>query len=420
VDTEYNTVTHTSLKGKSNQRFLPGNVSSTIYTITPAGAAAKGSTVDDTAIQSELTAQILAGHLPRPTVDAAGNPNSYYVIFFPPGITVTQGGTSSCVAGGFCAYHGTVAAAGTLGEYYYASMPDMQAGSGCASGCGTAPTVFANYCEVTSHEMVEMMTDAEVGIATVIGPPIAWYDATNGEIGDICNGVEGTYLACDGQTYYIQLEWSNAQNKCTGYGTPTCGAAPTSSPATATAPSATPVFAPTKAPAFAPTTTPVFAPTKAPVFAPTTTPVFAPTTLAPFVAPVAAPVQAPVNKDTNGNTQANGQGIMALMDNTAAFAGTIVGVVVLIVLIALGVYWYCSRDGPVMAHKATAADGGEMALPNGRAKSSFFDSNPILNEDYGNGRKSDVAAGDGGRKTYTSALRKSVCYIVYLFMYIFC
>ena len=36
-----------------------------------------------------------------------GNPNTLYMIYFPPGKTISQGGSNSCQAGGFCAYHGT-------------------------------------------------------------------------------------------------------------------------------------------------------------------------------------------------------------------------------------------------------------------------------------------------------------------------
>src|SRR5947209_18642667 len=57
------------------------------------------------------------------------------------------------------------------------------------------------------------MTNAQVGIATVIGPPLAWYDSTNGEIGDICNGQQATYVA-NGSSYVIQLEFSNSANNC--------------------------------------------------------------------------------------------------------------------------------------------------------------------------------------------------------------
>jgi len=91
----------------------------------------------------------------------------------------------------------------------------MQAGSGCSSGCGTS-TVFGNYTSVTSHELVEAMTDADVGIATTFAPPLAWYDMTNGEIGDICNGQQGSYTA-NGTTYTIQLEFSNSANNCVNF-----------------------------------------------------------------------------------------------------------------------------------------------------------------------------------------------------------
>jgi hypothetical protein len=73
--------------------------------------------------------------------------------------------------------------------------------------------VFGNYTSVTSHELSEAITDADVGIATTFAAPLAWMDMTNGEIGDICNGQQGTYVA-NGTTYTIQLEFSNAANNC--------------------------------------------------------------------------------------------------------------------------------------------------------------------------------------------------------------
>lgn len=209
LDSEYNTVSPTGTK--TNQHIGPGTFQSQV-TITPSTSA---TTVDDTVIQAELTAQINAGHLPGPAVDGQGNPKTIYAVFFPPGITITQGNSSSCVSGGFCAYHGTIAAASSLPEFMYGVHPDMQAGSGCFTGCGTS-SIFGNYTSVASHELVETITDAEVGLGTVIGPPLAWYDNTNGEIGDICNAQQSTFAGCDGQSYTYQLEFSNAQNNCIG------------------------------------------------------------------------------------------------------------------------------------------------------------------------------------------------------------
>ncbi|HET9597357.1 MAG TPA: hypothetical protein VFP65_17335 [Anaeromyxobacteraceae bacterium] len=204
--TEYDT----SVAGGTNQSIGRGSFFGQ-FVITPSVTAA---TITDAQIQSELAAQIAAGHLPAPTVDAAGNTNTYYAVFFPHGKTISQGGSSSCVAGGFCAYHGTVAANASHREFYYGVHPDMQAGSGCDRGCGTAPTTFQNQTSVSSHELVETMTDPEVGLATTFAPPLAWYDRVNGEIGDICNAQQGTVVGSDGVTYTVQTEFSNVANNC--------------------------------------------------------------------------------------------------------------------------------------------------------------------------------------------------------------
>ena len=222
----------TTVGGGTNQHIGHGSFLQQV-TITP---STSGSSIDDTAIQSELAAQISAGKLPAPTTDAAGNNNTYYAIFFPPGLTITQGGSSSCVSGGFCAYHGTVASANGH-EIYYGVHPDMQAGSGCDTGCGSASNPFDNYTSVASHEMSETITDGEVGLATTNGPPLAWYDNTNGEIGDICNAIQGPVTGGDGVTYTVQAEFSNADNDCvyqSGNGNPTADFSLSASPASQT------------------------------------------------------------------------------------------------------------------------------------------------------------------------------------------
>jgi hypothetical protein len=204
--TQYNT----PASGGTNQTIGNGTFGG-LFQISPSSGN-DGSTIDDSNIQAELLAQINAGHLPAPQLDAAGNVNTLYMIYFPPGKTITQGGSSSCVAGGFCAYHGTTSSTLNGKNLLYGVLPDMQAGSGCATGCGTSNT-FGNYTSVTSHELTEAITDADVGIATTFAPPLAWYDMNNGEIGDICNGQQGSYTA-NGTTYTIQLEFSNAANDC--------------------------------------------------------------------------------------------------------------------------------------------------------------------------------------------------------------
>jgi hypothetical protein len=201
----------TNISGGTNQIIRNGTFGG-IFQITPS-IGNNGSTIDDSNIQAELLAQINAAQIPAPILDAAGNVNTIYMIYFPPGKTITEGGFTSCVAGGFCAYHGTTSNTLNSKHLLYGVMPDMQAGSGCSTGCGKS-SVFGNYTSVTSHELSETITDADAGIATGVAAPLAWYDANNkGEIGDLCNNQQGSYTA-NGTTYTIQLEFSNAANNC--------------------------------------------------------------------------------------------------------------------------------------------------------------------------------------------------------------
>jgi hypothetical protein len=169
--------------------------------------SARGS-LDDAALRDELARQLVAGGLPAPEVDAAGNPVSVYLVFLPAGITVTLGGEASCRE--LCAYHGTLTAGGR--EAYYAVIPDMSPGSGCDLGCGGA-TPFENVTSVASHEIVEVITDPEVGLAQGLAPPLAWYDPLGGEIGDLCNGLSQP-VALAGVPYALQRWWSNADGAC--------------------------------------------------------------------------------------------------------------------------------------------------------------------------------------------------------------
>src|ERR1700686_1870559 len=87
-----------------NQSIGRGSLSGA-YSITPS-AANSGTIVDDTQIQAELLAQIDAGHLPGPATGSNSLVTPLYMIYFPPGVTITLQGAESCAQ--FCAYHGTV------------------------------------------------------------------------------------------------------------------------------------------------------------------------------------------------------------------------------------------------------------------------------------------------------------------------
>jgi len=187
----------------TNQSIGRGNNGGT-FTITPSRCSnGNPCTIDDTAIQSELLAQINGGHLPAPQLDNDGNVNTLYMIYFPPGVTITMDdGSQSCAT--FCAYHFTLVHNGQ--NVYYGVVPDL--GGACASVCGSG-SQFDNTTAASSHEMIEAVTDAAVGLATTYGPPLAWYDQANGEIGDICVGQDASVAG-----YNVQTEWSNSRNKC--------------------------------------------------------------------------------------------------------------------------------------------------------------------------------------------------------------
>ncbi len=160
-------------------------------------------------IVSELQAQINAGHLPR------NNANSLYMFHFPAGMKITMpdgnGGTAgSCTQ--FCAYHNTIAASPV--NIFYGVMPNVTS-DGCEAGCGPIGGGFNNTTSVASHELIETVTDAEVGLAQNSAPPLAWYDpqGSNGEIGDICNGDQGT-VSSHGQSWTVQNEYSNSKGTC--------------------------------------------------------------------------------------------------------------------------------------------------------------------------------------------------------------
>ena len=213
---EYSTnITPTGGGSGTNQSIGRGSNGGT-YTIVPStcnnGSAC---TIDDTAIQSELLAQINGGHLPAPEVDKQGNVNSIYMIYFPLNVTITQGGQQSCVI--FCAYHGTTSSTYKALNLEYGVFPDMSPSSSCFGGCGADPNYLNDTTAVSSHELGEAVTDAQVGIATVFAPPLAWYDSVNGEIGDICNAQQATVTVA-GTSWTVQTLWSNALGNCVSVG----------------------------------------------------------------------------------------------------------------------------------------------------------------------------------------------------------
>ena len=182
------------------------------FTITP---SVTGNVTNDQ-IETELAAQIASGALPP------NDANSLFMIYFPPGVAISlpdgKGGTaSSCQQ--FCAYHNTMQIQGQ--SVYYGVIPDLGTDFMCIIGCGTPFDTFNNLTSASSHEMIEAVTDAEVGLAQSVGPPLGWYDFSTdaqgnqrGEIGDICNGQRGSATGPDGTSWVVQKEWSDHDAAC--------------------------------------------------------------------------------------------------------------------------------------------------------------------------------------------------------------
>jgi hypothetical protein len=202
LDPFYNDVPNSPLYGMLGQYGI-GNGSSR------PGVVASQSTrnIADSELRTEVLIEINLGTVPLPT-----DPNNYYPVHLAPNMQVTApDGTHSCVF--FCAYHGTFQARdvnGTVFNINYGVLPDL--GGACAGGCG-GDTILNNTTSVASHELIEATTDPAVGLATTIGFPLAWYDPGHGEIGDICGHQHGTTTG-NGNTYVVQLEFSNAANDC--------------------------------------------------------------------------------------------------------------------------------------------------------------------------------------------------------------
>jgi hypothetical protein len=140
--------------------------------------------VTDAQIQTALQGFIANQIVPATTS------NTLYFIFLPPNVVSTLGGSSSCVAGGFCGYHNRI------GNVYYAVIPFVN----CA-GCVFGGAFLDTLTEVASHELAEAITDPELN---------AWWDSSTGEeVGDICNR-QTTRLG----GFLVQTEWSNEQQAC--------------------------------------------------------------------------------------------------------------------------------------------------------------------------------------------------------------
>jgi hypothetical protein len=172
-----------------------------LYRIAPGAGRNDADIYDKADIQKALYAAMTTGRLPMP------DGNTLYMVFTSKGHLIHMGGMNSRT--GFCAYHGGFRRNGITA--YYAVMP-YEAGN---AGCQFSNTAFNSLTYVTSHELIEAVTDPGVALATSYAPPLGWYDPAFGEISDICAPNGGVILGGDGRNYAVTLNWSNIRNGCT-------------------------------------------------------------------------------------------------------------------------------------------------------------------------------------------------------------
>lgn len=187
---EYSTKGKKTVNGHkgSKQTITRGTFVSQVI-ITPKN---QNTTISNKAIQKELMYQIGQGNLP--TQDR----NTIYMIFFPANVTINAFGLQSCSS--FGAYHFATSRRQNPSNIFYGVMPD----------CGYT---FDDHTVVSSHEFSEALSDNIPTPGTNPKFPQAWNNSQGYEIGDLCEGTQGT-LTTKNATYYVQQEYLNSIAGC--------------------------------------------------------------------------------------------------------------------------------------------------------------------------------------------------------------
>lgn len=146
----------------------------------------------------------LQQHLTGPApLLGAPDPNTVYVLAYPPGVQVDALGTSSCV--GFGGYHAMTTVNGA--PVVYAVVPR------CPGFIPTAQNDIDNLTGVASHELIEAVTDPMVfavpAWAQVDDDHMAWNMIIEGELADLCAWDSDAFYRPTGYNHMVQRSWSN-------------------------------------------------------------------------------------------------------------------------------------------------------------------------------------------------------------------
>ncbi len=149
--------------------------------------------VTDAQIQSTIDQALTAGMLPPP------DDNTLYALYFPTGLTITLDGSASCSS--FGAYHDAIVET-QRHDVYYMVMPD----------CGSS---FSGMTSVTSHELVEAITDNLPTAGSMPDYPQAWNDSMGDEMADLCEGGNSGGTVSTGLgTFTVQNIWDERTKAC--------------------------------------------------------------------------------------------------------------------------------------------------------------------------------------------------------------
>ncbi len=164
----------------------------------------------DRQLQTEIEHVVHANHLPT-------GPRDVYFLVTPKGLgSCTDSGSGSCALGGsvsgYCGYHSQ----SSDGSVVYAVIPYNAVRGHCQSSNPRPNGSTADPALSTiSHEHSEMVTDPAGD---------AWIDSSGNEDGDLCITSFGPTIGGSGSSawneeihgghYYLQQEWSNADNGC--------------------------------------------------------------------------------------------------------------------------------------------------------------------------------------------------------------
>ena len=128
--------------------------------------------------------------------------NSIYALYFPTGVSITLDGSKSCSA--FGAYHDAIIET-TRHNVYYLVMPD----------CGSS---FKGVTSVSTHELIEAVTDNVPTPGSTPDYPQAWNDSMGNEMGDLCDGTNGT-VTTDFGMFTVQAIWDERSKSCKSFST---------------------------------------------------------------------------------------------------------------------------------------------------------------------------------------------------------